>query len=87
MSQEYKYYGVRGQRYVHKECWPAYEVMASRYDAQGQCVSRPSIDSQLVAFRGIQQERCMYCNRPLLTKPPKKLPTVKQLSGDTLEYT
>ena len=70
MATKYKYYGVRGfSGYVHAECWLDYRNQHSRYDAQGQCVSRPTYDSQLQTFRGIRQQRCIHCNRPLLAKP------------------
>lgn len=69
---KYKYYGVRGSaRYVHAECWKAYEVAHSRYDTQGRLMSRPTYNSQLQTFRGIRQHRCLHCDRPLLSKPPE----------------
>jgi len=67
----YRYYGIRFSGYVHTKCWPAYRDQHSRYDAQGRCVSRPTYDSQLQTFRGIQKEKCIHCNRPLLAKPLK----------------
>lgn len=69
---KYKYYGVRGYAgYVHAECWQAFIVEHSRYDAQGRLVSRPTYDSELQTFRGIRQHRCLHCGRPLLAKPEK----------------
>jgi len=71
---KYKYLGVRGyDGYVHAECWPTFVIEHSRYNAQGQQVSRPTYDSQLQTFRGIRQYPCLQCGRPLLAKPPEKV--------------
>lgn len=79
---KYKYYGVRGRSgYVHAACWPEYERQHTRYDAQGWPISRPTIDSQLVTFRGIRQQRCIHCGRPLLAKPSEKPSEKSQTAG------
>lgn len=70
---KYRYYAARGYPgYMHAKCWPEFEKAHSRYDAQGRCHYSPMLQAQLVTFRGIRQERCLHCNRPLLAKPPKK---------------
>lgn len=75
MSDQYRYYGIRGKGYIHIECWPAYEKRATVYDALGRPVSRPMIDAELVTFRGIRKEHCLCCGRPLLAKSPAARPS------------
>jgi hypothetical protein len=75
-GQPFRFYGVRGRfGYLHAECWPAYELLHSTYDAQGRCVSRPMIDSQLWDVgRHVRKECCIHCNQPLSESPPTENP-------------
>jgi len=73
-GKPFRFVGVRGRSgYLHAECWPAFELLNSRYDAQGRCISRPMLDSQLWKIQGSRQMQCIHCNRPLLAKPPRKI--------------
>jgi len=72
-GQPFRFFGVRGRSgYLHAACWPAYELLHSTFDAQGRCVSRPMVDSELwdVGKRH-QKEHCIHCDRPL-GEPPQQ---------------
>lgn len=75
-GQPFRFYGIRDCcGYVHAECLSAYELLHSMYDAQGRCVSRPMIDSQLWDIgHHAGKDRCIHCDQPLSGPPPKENP-------------
>jgi hypothetical protein len=62
-------------------------LLHSTFDAQGRCVSRPMLDSELWEIgKRARKEPCIHCNQPLGEQPPKEIPAIDLTSPNREVY-